>query len=77
MKPSIEREQRLYDALKLITQYETPDQLRRNSHKSWGLGYEEALEYAYENIQSTAKQVLKGMRRPNDAAAPADKGERG
>ena len=55
---------KLYKALKTITQYETPDQLRRSSHKQWGLDYEEALGYAYENIQQTAKDAIKGVRLP-------------
>lgn len=55
---------RLYDALKTITKYQTPDQLRRSSQKSWGLDYEEALGYAYENIQGTAKNAIKGVRIP-------------
>lgn len=55
---------KLYDALKRITKYQTPDQLRRNSGKEWGLDYEEALGYAYENIQQTAKDAIKGVRQP-------------
>ena len=54
--------ERLYDALKRITKYQTPDQLRRSSQKQWGLDYEEALGYAYENIQQTAKDAIKGVR---------------
>ena len=57
-------EQRYYDALKQITNYMTPDQLRRNSEKMYGLPYEEALEYAYENAINVARQAVKGKRRP-------------
>ena len=55
---------RMYEALKRITRYQTPSQLRRSSGKQWGLGYEEAMEYAYENIQQEAKDGLKGVRLP-------------
>ena len=57
---------RLYGALKTITRYQTPNQLRRQSEKDYGLDYEEALGYAYENIQQTAKNAIKGVRRPKD-----------
>lgn len=59
---------KLYTALKRIAKYETPDQLRRNSHKDWGLDYEEALGYSYENIQQEAKNAIKGVRLPKKAA---------
>jgi hypothetical protein len=55
---------RLYDALKKITKYQTPAQIQRSSEKRWGLGYAEAMEYAYENIQQTAKNAIKGVRLP-------------
>jgi len=61
----IEREQRMYDALRRIAkEYQTPDQLRRQAEKEYGLEFEEALEYAYENIQADAAAAIKGMRRP-------------
>ena len=54
---------RMHNALKLIAKgYKTPDQLRRSSEKEYGLDYEEALGYSYENIQETAKQAIKGVR---------------
>ena len=56
--------QTLYDALKVITQYQSPEQLRRASERDYGLNYEEALEMAYENVLSTAKQAIRRMRRP-------------
>ena len=55
---------RLYYALKRITKYQSPDQLRRNSRKDWGCEYEEAIEYSYENIQQEAKDAIKGVRVP-------------
>lgn len=42
--------------------YQSPDQLRRNSGKEYGLDYEEALEMAYENMQQTAKEAVRGVR---------------
>lgn len=54
---------RMLAALKTISQdYQTPDQLRKNSEKMWGVDYEEALEMAYENIQQLAKDASKGVR---------------
>lgn len=43
---------------KIAKHYMTPDQLRRNSEKEYGLDYEEALGYAYENIQQDAKNAI-------------------
>lgn len=41
-------------ALKEIRSYQSPEKLRRDSEKDWGLEYEEALEMSYENMQATA-----------------------
>jgi hypothetical protein len=57
-------EQRYYDALKLITQYGQPDRLRRQSEREYGLSYEQALEFAYENVISEARFALGKRRRP-------------
>ena len=54
-----------YDALKRISKnYQTPDQLRRNSERDFGCSYHEALEMAYENLQWEAARTIKGKRRP-------------
>ena len=50
-------------ALKRIVAYQSPARLRRNSQKDWGVGFEEAMEMAYENIQQEAKDGLKGVRK--------------
>ena len=42
-------------------EYQTPQQIRKNSEKEYGLDFDEAIEYAYENIQETAKQGCKGI----------------
>lgn len=53
---------RMYNALKTIAKdYQTPEQLRKKSEKQYGLDYEEALEMSYENIQTLAKSVIKGI----------------
>jgi soluble cytochrome b562 len=56
---------KMRNALIEITKYQTPDKLRRDSEKDWGLEFEEALEISYENIQSTAKYAVKGVRALN------------
>ena len=58
-----ELEIRLYDALRRIARYMTPDQIRRDAEKGGiGLLYEEYLEMSYENIQAEAKRATQGMR---------------
>lgn len=57
---------------KIARDYQTPDQLRKNSEKQYGLDYEESLEMAYENLQSEAGAAAKGVRPitiPVDVAA--------
>jgi hypothetical protein len=53
-----------FDALKRITKYQSVEKLRRDSEKDWGLSFEEALEYAYENVIAEAHREVKGKRRP-------------
>lgn len=65
MATSVEREQRMYDALKRIARaYQNLEQLERSAEKQWGVSYKEALEMAYENIQQEAANAIRGMRRP-------------
>lgn len=61
---SIEREQKLYDALKRIGSYTPPEKLRRTSERTYGLEGDEAIEMAYENVIQEAKNALRGMKRP-------------
>lgn len=62
---SIEAQQKLYDALKKIArEFQSPDQLRRNAERDYGLSVSEALEMAYENIQTLAADTIRGVRRP-------------
>lgn len=55
---------RLYDALRRISKYESPERLRRQAEKEYGLSYEEALEMAYDNVMIEAKNALIGIRKP-------------
>lgn len=64
------REQRLYDALKRIAQYDSPERIRRKADSPQGyLGLEadEALEMAYENVLSEARAAIRNMPRPKGA----------
>lgn len=61
---------RLYDALKRIASYKSPEWLRRNSFRAYGLDDpNEAIEYAYENVREEAKAAIRGMRRPKNTEA--------
>jgi hypothetical protein len=42
-------------ALRRIRKYDTPERMRRDSEKTYGTNFEEALEMAYENIQAEAR----------------------
>lgn len=57
-----EKIEKIYKALKRISSYQSPESLRRNSEKNYGLDYEEALEMAYENVIEEAKFAIKGIR---------------
>ncbi len=59
-----EKEQKLYDALKRITMYESPEKLKRNAEKDYGLEGHEVIEMDYDNVLNEAKRAIKGMRRP-------------
>jgi hypothetical protein len=56
--------QRYYDALKRILEYASPEELREQSEEAYGLEYIEALEMAYDNIQSEARAATNGKKRP-------------
>jgi hypothetical protein len=60
----MENELRYFDALKRITKYQTPEQLRKHSMRDYALSYYEALEMAYENVIQEAKNAVLGKRRP-------------
>ncbi len=54
---------KLFDALKRISLYDSPERLHCRSAKDWGLDdASEAIEYAYENVLSEAKAAIRGVR---------------
>lgn len=59
-------ELRYYEALKRITKYQAVERLREHSERDWGLPFEEALEMAYENVITEARNAIHGRRRPKE-----------
>ena len=58
-------EQLYYDTLKRIAKgYMTTEQLSRRAEKEYGVGYHEALEMSYDNIQAEAADAIRRKRRP-------------
>lgn len=53
-----------FDTLKRIASYQSPEKLRRNAIRQYGLTAEEAIEMAYENVIEEARRAVKGKRRP-------------
>lgn len=47
---------------RIATGYQTPEQLRRGAEREYGISANEAIEYAYENIQQEAKRAVAGVR---------------
>lgn len=58
------REQKLFDALKRITQYAPPEKLKRDAERMYGVDSGEAVEMAYENVLAEASRAVRGIRRP-------------
>lgn len=54
----------MWEALQRIKRYQSPERMRRASQKDWGVGFEECLEMAYENMQIEAVNGLSGVRKP-------------
>lgn len=66
---------RLYGALKRISQYQSPERLKKKSWDDWGLDDgNEALEMAYENVLGEAKAAIKGVRLPKPAPSQPNPG---
>ena len=63
-RPRLDYEARFLAALRRIAQHDTTGALRRSAEKRFGLGYEEVLEMAYDNMREEAITALKGYRRP-------------
>ena len=57
-------EQRYWDALKRIASYQSPEKLRRDAERQYGLTADEAIEMAYENVIADAKNAILNRRRP-------------
>lgn len=55
-------ERRLYNALRRIKAYDSPERLRRHCDKDFGLTFDEAIEFAYDNVREEARQALMGVR---------------
>lgn len=52
----------LHTLKKISKAYMTPEKLRKQSEKEYGLEFEECIEMAYDNIQSDAANASKGIR---------------
>jgi len=53
----------MWNTLKAIQKdYMTPEKIRKESQKMYGLDFEETIEMAYENIQGLAKEVTSKIR---------------
>jgi len=65
---------RLANAIRRIASYQTPRELRREYSDGMGIGYEEALEYAYENMRNEARAVV-ALVRPKRVKPSPPKGE--
>jgi hypothetical protein len=74
--PSDQRtnEQYYFDTLKRIASYNSPEEIQRHAQKRYGLDGSEAIEYAYDNVLTEARNAIKGMRRPRDRRSEATQG---
>ena len=52
----------MLNALKKIKAYQSPEKLRKDSSKDWGLDFEEVIEMSYENIQGEAAFACKNVK---------------
>ena len=60
-----DRERNYFDTLRLISQYQPPDQIKLLARlNGGGSGYLEMIENSYENAIATARAALRGKRRP-------------
>ena len=60
----------LYAVLVRITQYDTPDRLRRRARKEYGLEPDECVEMAYENVLGEAERAVKRVLPPRKRGIP-------
>jgi hypothetical protein len=65
-------EARLYAALhRIAREYMTVEQMERQAEKEYGLSPYEGVAMAYDNLQSEARDAIKGVRFPKPKATPA------
>ena len=54
----------MYEALRIIAkEYLPSEKLKGKYAERNGLSNEESIEYAYDNVQETAKRALKGIKK--------------
>ena len=61
-KKQIENFNKMRSALIEITNYQTPDKLRKAAAYDWDIDFEETLKMSYENMQQTAKLAVRHVR---------------
>lgn len=66
----IDQFNKMLNTLKIIAKYRSPEWLRKNCEKEYGLEYEEALEMAYENVLNSASFGHKGVKAINPTHPP-------
>ena len=60
----LEERDRFWRALHTISKYMPLRELQKKSERVYGLPPSEATEYAYENVLNTARDSIKGTRKP-------------
>ena len=48
--------------MRISCEYQTPEKLRKNAERDYGVCFEEAIEMAFENMQTDAREAVKGVR---------------
>ena len=61
----LEERDRFWRALHTISKYMPLRELQKKSERVYGLPPSEATEYAYENVLNTARDSIKGTRKPS------------
>lgn len=47
---------------RIANEYESPDDIEKHAEKKWGLPVDDAIRYAYDNVQDEARNAVKGVR---------------
>lgn len=61
---ALKNAQHYYDSLVAIAKFDSPNKVRKDAQRIYGLSEKEALEFAYENILMHARSAIKGRKRP-------------